>query len=336
MKSGTPLTAKTLGQVLKYVVGAPWPDFMSEERAAELAGNAQKIHGILDGAFGESTVDWIKERLVAENAAHQVFFGQTYDLTLFRQTLERYGEDQVCEWLKLKLEPHFLPDVVFTPKSDFPGWKIRPNDRYWTQLAAGKLKRRNAEGKLMTVKDARLEGAVVLIDTRLKPRYHQNGKQMFADDKRFMGSIIEDLRGDGKISRYEHGPQSSRCGVSPNEWQEHIRPKVAEKLKLEPNQIRLELFLEADVIPQLYKMPRVKDGTTDTWVWYEEHFGGLGRRLYGGGSDYGGLAGVDWGRSDDRWLSGAVRPLVVFYNACFKERALFLSLIQEPNIRPIS
>lgn len=315
MKSGTPLTATTVGQFLKAVVGAPWPEFMSEERAAELAAkDCKQVHAILRKAFGEPEEelnDWLGCILAAENAAHQAFFGQTFDLDFFKQTLESYGEDQIRDWAKLELEPHFLPEMAFRPELSLPGWKVKPNDWYWQQLVLGKLKCRNNQGELTKATEARLGGIVVLIDTRLKPKC-QGGKQMFAHDKGFMGEIISDLRESGLINRCQSGPQSSRFGVSANEWQEHIRPRVAEKLKLETNQVRLELALEANVIPQLYpSMARAKDGTTDTWVWYEEYFESLSCRLDGGLSSSGGLADVGWGSSDDHWNRKAVRPLGV-------------------------
>ena len=133
MKSGTPLTATTLGQFLKSFVGAPWPDFMTEERAMTLAADSKQVHAILREAFGQKgeLVGWIEELVAAENAAHEAFFDRTFDLTLFQQTLERYGEDQIGEWAKLKMEPHFLPEVFLTGVSEPSGWKIKPNDCYW-------------------------------------------------------------------------------------------------------------------------------------------------------------------------------------------------------------
>jgi hypothetical protein len=287
---------------------------MTEERAIELASrNSKQVHDLLRKAFSqaEEQTGWIDGLITAENAAHQAFFGQTFDLGFFRQTLESCGEEQIRAWDKLKLKPHFLPGVVLTRESDFSGWKVKPNDWYWQQLVAGNLKRLAANGELKAVEQARLEGIVALIDTRFKPKY-QDGRQMFASDRDFFGEIIVQLREKDQIQRYDSGPQSSRFGISAIEWQEHVRPKVAEKLGLETTQVRLELAIEANVIPQLYpSMPRAKDGTTDTYVWFEEFFESIAYRLHGGRSVCGGLAGVNWRYSDDRWSGRAVRPLVV-------------------------
>lgn len=263
-------------------------------------------------ALIEAKTDWIEKLVRAEEDAHQAFFGQTYDLSLFRQTLESYGKEKVQGWQKLGLEVHFLPKVVFTPDQSFPGWKVKPSDWFWQNLAAGKIKRHQADGQLATVRKASLEGIVALIDPRLKPTY-QDGQQMFANDKEFMGSLIGRLRKEKIIALYDFGPQTSRFGISsPDEWQDQVRPAVAGRLKLEPDRVRLELAIEANLIPQLYPaMPRQRDGETDSWVWYEEYFEGASCRLDGGDARCGGLANVCWFCAGGHWSYRAVRPLGV-------------------------
>lgn len=255
--------------------------------------------------------DWIKPLLETEQAVLKAFFGCEFDLSLMRETLEHYGQAQVVKWQKMGLEVHFLPrHDNFAPDFELPGWEVKPEAWYWDQAAKRNLLRRNNKGDLK-VSGTALEGVVALIDTRKKPSY-SDGKQMFAKDRDYMGRVIERLRKDGKIEKYGYSPQTSRFGVSPNEWENHLKATLAEHLGLDANQLRLETAIEANIIPQLYlHMPRKDDGDTNTWCWYEEYFKGASSRLLGGNSDHGGLADVRCGRSGLRWRSGAVRPLGV-------------------------
>ncbi len=252
--------------------------------------------------------NWIEAMIEDENRYHQAFFGQIFDLTHYREVLARYGQAKIIEWKKLGLEVHFLPPVIFMEDRELPGWKVKPNNWYWQQLKANKLLRHD-QSNLVAVKEAKLEGIVVLVDTRLKPHY-KDGKQMFANDKNFLGNLIANLRKVGNIARYDYGPQTSRFGVSSDEWEKQIKPALAEMIP-EANW-RLETAIEANIIPQLYTdMPRKDDGTTNTWVWYEEFFEDESYRLYGGVSDYGGLASVDWRYSGTHCIGRAFRPLGV-------------------------
>lgn len=135
---------------------------------------------------------------------------------------------------------------------------------------------------------------------------------MFADDESFLGPLLEGLRNGGKIEAYKDGPPSSRFGVSARDWDDFVRPAVAQRLGLDFNRVRLETAIEASIIPQLLiDKPRVNDGKTDTWMWYEEFFEGADFRLCGGRSDSGGLADVGWGYSGEHWGRRAFRPLGV-------------------------
>ncbi len=214
-------------------------------------------------------------------------------------------------------------------EDNYPGWKINLQARYYNNVAAGKIfRRRNGESIFDYVVE--LEDITVLIDIRLKPKYdirdnggqmsegddsclnYNKGRQMWADDD-FLGSIIADLREQDKIARCDSDPQSSRFGVSSDEWESHIKPVFAVKLNLAPSQLRLERAIEANFIPQTYiHLPRKDDARTNTWVWYEERFRGRGSRFYGGHSDFGGIAGVYHYHSvDDHWPRRSFRPLAV-------------------------
>ena len=250
--------------------------------------------------------NWIEKILAAEREAYRNFFSQEFDLTKLEKVLQKCGPEKIKQWRVLG-ELHFLPDIAMPREAKFPGWKKKPELWYYNQVAAGKILRRQPDGKLKAVKKVKSDGIVVLIDTRLKPPY-DNGRQMFKDDN-LLGSVVEKLRKEGKITDYS--PQASRFGISATEEFRDISP-ILRSLDGEFQLVRSETVIEANVIPQLYPhMPRRKDGQTSTWVWYEEYFGGASGRLNGGSSDYGGLADVNWDSVGDRWSRQAFRPLVV-------------------------
>lgn len=252
---------------------------------------------------------WIADILIRELQCHLDFFGQEFGLSEFVQTLQKYGRQKIMRWQKLGLEPHFLPKVRMMKEDNYPGWKIKPNGWFYQQVAEGQILR-NINGELVEIGTVALEGITVLIDTRLKPAFN-SGKQMYANDN-LLGPFIKKLRKEDKIARYKYGPQDSRFGVSTDEWENQIKPVLSQKFGLDQNQLRLERAIEANVIPQLYPyLPRKDDGRTKTQVWYEEYFEGRDSRLYGGDSDGGGLANVDYGASGGRWCYWSVRPLAV-------------------------
>ena len=253
-------------------------------------------------------MNWPKKTLEKEREAHFNFFGKEFDLSGFKETLEKYGQVRVEEWKNLLLESHFLPKVEMARKADFPGFKIRPDNHCYETVYRGKVLRM-IDGELKPDKKAHwLLGQTVLIDTRLKPAY-DNGRRMWQNDN-FLGPIIENLRQRGKIKNCEYGPSSSRFEVSDLEWDHQIRPALAQKLNL--SSFRLERVAEAVVIPQLYPhMLRRDDGTTNTWVWYEEFFEDRSKRLVGGDSGYGGLADVIWDCYGNHWSGRSFRPLAV-------------------------
>ena len=253
--------------------------------------------------------DWLETILSRECACHTAFFGKEFDLTLFAETLKGYGESKIRFWQNLGLEPHFLPKVSMMPDEEYPGWKIKPHKWFYENVAKGRIFR-DINGELIKLGTVELEGIAALIDTRLKPSY-DGGRQMYKKDN-LLGPIIKNLRErEEKIQKYEYGPQSSRFGVSADEWKK-IKPIFAAKIGLGADEGFLEPAIVANVVPQLYSyMPHARDGETNTWVWYEEYFEDRGCRLVGGYSGHGGLAFVNWYYSDFRWDLRSVRPLAV-------------------------
>lgn len=253
-------------------------------------------------------IPWWERILEKEKGYHQSFFGRKFNLSLFQIVLEKYRREKAERWQNFGLEPHFLPKVSMSQEDNYSGWKVKPEKWYYNQVTAEKILRHQSDGKLKAVKKVELEGIVVLIDTRLKPSY-DNGRQMYENDN-LLGPIIERLRKEGKIEDYN--PRASRFCVSSKEWQEHVRPAFAKEFGFEINQVRLETVPEVNAIPQLYPhMPRHRDGRTNTWLWYEEYFGGASLRLCGGYSDYGDLSRVDCYSVGDHWNYRSLRPLVV-------------------------
>ena len=119
-------------------------------------------------------IRWREDYVIKEQKSLKNFFGKEFDLSLFREALQKHGIEQVKLWKKHGFEIHFLPDMSMSEADDYPGWKVRPEDWYYNQIAAGKIFIQNSAGKLKTVKEARSPGRVVLIDTRLKPNYNAN------------------------------------------------------------------------------------------------------------------------------------------------------------------
>jgi len=275
------------------------------QKMAEDKDLAGRVVALIEG----EKETWLLKILSAEHARHSAFFDKEFDFTDFEATLKKYGKKKIRFWAKLGLEPHFLPRMPMDKNLNFPGWRVKPKDWFYTQVASGNIFR-NQNGSLVADRVVELEGITVLIDTRLKPAY-DNGKQMWKDDS-LLGGIIANLRKQGKIESYNDGPQSSRFGVSADEWENTIKPVYAAKLNLNTNQLRLERAIEANVIPQIYThMPRKDDGKTNTGVWYEEYFGDRDGRLDGGDFAHGGLADVSHGRSGVQWRYESFRPLAV-------------------------
>jgi len=252
--------------------------------------------------------DWINKILDRERQYHLAFFGREFDLTEFERKLRFCGRRKIKAWQSLGHEPHFLPDVSLMPGDEYPGWRIKPEQRFYQMLVKGKIFR-NIDGQLNKVLRAGLDGISVLIDIRPKPAY-DDGRQMYGKDN-LLGKIIEQLRKERKIVQYDSGLQSSRFGVSADEWEEKIKPALAGKMALDINRLRLETVEESNIIPQLYPDSRKNDGSTNTSVWYEQYFVGCGHRFSSGSSGNGVLADVFCSSSDDHWGGRSFRPLAV-------------------------
>jgi len=261
----------------------------------------------------------INEIIAKEEQCHLLFFGKTFDLTDFANILRKYGRRKIKFWQTLGLEPHFLPKVPMMPENNYPGWKIKPEEWFYTQVKKGRILQ-EINGKLTKIKTVELGGISVLVDTRLKPDCN-NGKEWKNDN--FCGPIIEKLRKTKKIANYD--PPFSRFNVSIDEWEEKIKPAIANRLKVNPNSVLLESVIIANIIPQMYPyMERKNDGKTKTWCWFEDYFiekannlwdfrliGIPHYRLNGIFSEDGGLADVFYFPTHFQRPDGSFRPLIV-------------------------
>lgn len=249
--------------------------------------------------------DWLVNILDAERKAHKDFFGQEFDLSSFAEKLKEIGLEKIKWWKRNLFEVHYLPLFVFQQGAELPGLDVAIPDNYYNYLTQGNVFC-DVNGKLVKIKDARLEdGITVLIDTRLKPAY-DGGKQMWKKDG-LVGGVVKKFRKDGKIGDYN--PQNSRFNVLADEISE-ISKAVAIALKVDT--CRLETTTERIIIPQLFRhMSRRDDGKTNTSVWCDEYFDSRRHRFDGGDSGSGGLAYVSASDASSRWSRRSFRFLAV-------------------------
>ena len=110
-----------------------------------------------------------------------------------------------------------------------------------------------------------------------------------------MAPIPEKLRNGGKIAVPDwcrHIPSTSRFGVSHDEITKCIVPEFATMAQIEAEQASVPPYTTFNFRGNI---AHPEWGQTNTWEWFANSFGG-DSRLFGGGSDYGGLAYVyfDW------------------------------------------
>jgi len=261
---------------------------------------------------------WLDSILERERQAHLAFFGHIFNLSRFQAALEQYDPDAIGEWLELGLELHFFPEIQMANDTRFPGWKSRLGKWYNEQVDKGNIFLPGQERGPKTQFDVLwlsgvFSGVTVLIDIRQKPPLERR-QRIFARDN-LLGPIIKALREKGDLVKHPDGHLSSRFGISANEWRRFIRPALADFLGVEVEQVRLERYLEANVIPQLYPgIPRGKDSGTNSYVWYEENVEDETCQISGGGeADPAGFCFVKCSPSD-QWWCRAVRPIIILDN----------------------
>ncbi len=239
-----------------------------------------------------------------ENSAHVAFFGRIFNLDVFRFFLGRVDPETLCEWLRLGLEPHFLPRVEMDSEEAYvalPGWRKNPGQWFLKRAKGGKL----SSSASLGIFPLDLGGQVVLIDTRPRPM----SDQVFEKDN-LLGPTIWTMRRKEVLASHPGHCLFSRFGISPKEW-ELVAPALADRLGVENEQVRLERTLEANVIPQLYlDMPRSRDFKADSFVMVDERLREGEEQLAVRGSGAVGVYFVRLGL-ETHWLPCAVRPIIV-------------------------
>ena len=269
------------------------PDYKAIEGIAAIA---ESLNARRDGRF-ERVFPTIEQLVAQEKETWRGFLGKEINIPEPPQSLF-----EVCAMATeqgiTSFEAHFLPRVQLRKGSKFPGWKVKPEEWYWEKIKEGKI-----------AKDAaKLPGNWVLVDSTPKPTYN-GGRQLYVNDG--FGQILANLRDEGKIEvpqDYKDVPRTSRFAVTPKEREAHFYPALAQTLEVETSQVRVTREIEFNVIGNLH---HPEWGETNTWEWFEDHFGGDGR-LCGGRSGGGGLAYARYDWSDGRDSSIGFRPLVEF------------------------
>lgn len=202
------------------------------------------------------------------------------------------------------LEPYRFSGVTLTRYTDVEGWDKKPNEWYWNRIFD-----REIAPDYVKLPDyvKQLPDCWVLIDKTEKP-YYEHGKQLYKNDP--FASLLKGLRKEGKIkvpTEYKHIPVTSRFGISPDELDKFVLPKIAEKLGIDSSFVRLPREIEFNIIGN-FKHPEW--GKTNTEEWLNDSFE-WGFRLVGGSSLGGGLSHVGCDGYFSRYVQIGFRPLVV-------------------------
>lgn len=207
--------------------------------------------------------NYLQKIIKKEKDYHQKFFGKSFNLDKFAKDLEDYSDSKIKLWESWGFEPHFFPEVKMLRSTKFPGWNAKPEEKFYIELIKGNIFHQ-VNGKYIKDYSAdTLEGVSVLIDVEIKPLFKLTntwGKQtVFSKDKGKLGKVIESLRRQKKIRFYSKFTEiDSRFGLSPAEFDKYIAPELSKALGVKG--VRMERFIEANVIPQLYTdIPRAED-----------------------------------------------------------------------------
>lgn len=183
-------------------------------------------------------------------------------------------------------EPYFEPRVIFTRDSNYPGLVVKPSPWFFEEIRSGNI----------SSDAASLSGQWTAMEAMQKPDY-DGGQQLYEND--LLASILERLRKDGKIAVpdwCQHIPAVSRFGVSWDEIAKYIVPQFADLAHIDSRQVGLPSYIAFNFRGNAF---HPEWGETNTWEWFADSFRGA-YRLFGGCSDYGGLANVHYRWSADR------------------------------------
>src|SRR3989344_9446835 len=166
---------------------------------------------------------------------------------------------------KYNLRPVFLPETDISESFQHGGY-VKPDAWYYNNVKSGNIK-----GKAPT----KLRKGWYLADFSMGTDY-TDGTQVFANDP--LAPVIERLRREKKIGKYDLTPLGSRFSITNDEWRETVCPAVARELGVRPEQVGLERAIEFNAIGNLYDPNR---GRFNMWEWFSDVFE-ASRRLCGG------------------------------------------------------
>ena len=131
------------------------------------------------------------------------------------------------------------------------------------------------------------------METIKRPNY-DGGKQLYENDS--LASILEDLRKGNQIvvpDWCKHIPAVSRFGVSPEEISGPLASRFAEIAKVDAANVDTSTYMAFNYLGNI---THPEFGQVNTAEWFADNFG-LGGRVYGASSAFGGLASVRDGSS---------------------------------------
>src|SRR3989338_2943111 len=140
-------------------------------------------------------------------------------------------------------------DRDFPQDASYPGWKVKPQRLFYDLARAGRI----------SGEPTRINGGIAIFDTTPKPDY-TDGTQMYDDPESFQG-LLADQRRNGAIKITDwthHVPETSRLGISPNEYESVVFPALMEQADLSGmvaegrTVARLPKFMELNVYGNQY------------------------------------------------------------------------------------
>ncbi|HEU0050643.1 MAG TPA: hypothetical protein VFQ60_01130, partial [Patescibacteria group bacterium] len=224
--------------------------------------------------------------------------------------------EKIRDWETLDLHLHYLPreelveinrddngTIVTVQPKNYPGWKEKPQFRFFNLIERGKL----------PPESAHLFGGWVLIEARPKPAYDK-GNQKYPND--FLGPVLEELNKKGIIKQTYNDRETlldsdSRFGISPNELNKRqVKKAIAQAMRI-PGGFSLPRAIEFNILGNLY-YPEWGDMNTSEWFGdrYDENERIL--CLLGGRSNEGGLSYIDSINGNDRYTGIGFRVMARF------------------------
>ncbi len=197
---------------------------------------------------------------------------------------------------------HFVA-VTLSQDAKYPGLVTPLGPWLYDQIRNGYV----AESSLQ------IDESWALFDGSERPDY-DNGKQMFKDDP--LAPLLEAGRRLGQIAVPSHVsgvPIGSRFGVSMDEQDGFVFPKLAERLRLVDAVAAGTAEVRRPTVAEFNYAGNLRYahlGEANTWEGFNDKFGD-GRRLIGGYSDDGGLSSVHYCPTGLHHDGVAFRPLVV-------------------------